>query len=208
MQHRGPLGYLQATSQGTDCGRLLLIPLLRTPTEPTLSYHILCSSRAITHTPGGRTTARHTFPGLRSTCQCRTLNPRLLGGKGSDASDHQYRGMPILPAFLRGPPPSHGMWLPHTMEGRLMDSLFEQGYHGRATALTLESTARVTGRSSLLSLQLQLDDISGEIAPAGQPAFCKIPARAANCILAEEGPRALLPSVTASLRHCVTALQK
>lgn len=33
-----------------------------------------------------------------------------------------------------------------------MDSLFEQGYHGRATALTLEPTARVTGRSSLLSL--------------------------------------------------------
>lgn len=63
VRHKGLLGYLQATSQGTDRGPLLLIPLLRTPTEPTWSYHILCPSRAITHTPGGRTTARHTFPG-------------------------------------------------------------------------------------------------------------------------------------------------
>lgn len=62
VQHKALLGYLQATSQGTDCGRLLLMLLLRTPTEPTLSYHILCPSRAITHTPGGHTTARHTFP--------------------------------------------------------------------------------------------------------------------------------------------------
>lgn len=49
VQHKALLGYLQATSQGTDRGHLLLIPLLRTPTEPTMSYHILCPSRVIHH---------------------------------------------------------------------------------------------------------------------------------------------------------------
>lgn len=61
-------GTCKPPRRGTECGPLLLIPLLRTPTEPTLSYHILCPSRAITHTPGGRTTARHTFPGPFSYC--------------------------------------------------------------------------------------------------------------------------------------------
>lgn len=56
-------GTCKPPRRGLTVALLLLISLLRTPTEPTLSYHILCPSRAITHTPGGRTTARHTFPG-------------------------------------------------------------------------------------------------------------------------------------------------
>lgn len=78
-------GTCKPPRRGTHGGPLLLIPLLRTPTETTLSYHILCPSRAITHTPGGRTTARHTFPGLFliAPCQCRRPDPRAAarGGK-------------------------------------------------------------------------------------------------------------------------------
>lgn len=67
VQHKALLGYLQATSQGTDCGRMLLIPLLRTPTEPTLSYHILCPSRVINH-PRSRRPYYYSSPHL-----CRSL---------------------------------------------------------------------------------------------------------------------------------------
>lgn len=82
-----------------------------------------------------------------------------------------------------------------------MNSLFEQGYHGRRNTLTCESTARVSCRSSLLACHRrpELDDILGRIAPACQPPACKIPTWAANYILAEEGPRRYC---RASLRHC------
>lgn len=175
MQHKGLLGYLQATSQGTDCGRLLLIPLLRTPTEPTLSYHILCPSRAITH--GGRPYyCSPPFAGhLLHLPGPQTRPATARGVKGSDASDHQYRGMPIRPSS----PPAHGchgMWLLRAREGGLMDSLFERGYHGRRNKLILEAHGMGHWPVELVINSPQLDDILGKIAPARQPASA-LPAR-------------------------------
>lgn len=78
-----------------------------------------------------------------------------------------------------------------------MDSLFEQGCRGRRNTLIVGVHGTGSGGRSSLYHRPQLDDILGKIAPART--VCKIPTRAANCILAEEEPPAVLPSITASL---------
>lgn len=73
---RVPASHLAGLAGG-GAGCLSFIPLPRTPTKPTLSYHILSVRRP--HARRLYHCSPHLAAGLCCTCQCRGLDPQLLG---------------------------------------------------------------------------------------------------------------------------------
>lgn len=85
---------------------------------------------------------------LRLASAAGLTRARLLGeGRGSDASDHQYRGMSIPPVW---PPATGVMAAPEVGRAHGFPVRARVPWAAQHTSMW-EPTARVTGRSSLLS---------------------------------------------------------